>query len=254
MQTPVPDGNVAHATCGARRNAGARSGTQTRGTPCRAPRQPTIIRAVPVQPTGTVTLLFSDIEGSTRLLERLGPASYADALATHREILRSAFLAHDGYEVDTAGDSFFVAFARAADAVAAAGDAQLGLASATWPDGMAMRVRMGVHTGEPVAVASGYVGIDVHRAARIMAAAHGGQVVVSGTTHALLDGSTATQLRDLGPHRLKDLLAPSRSTSSSSTVSRPSFRHSVPCTGRISPSRHGRCWAGNGSSPSSGGS
>ena len=102
-------------------------------------------------------------------------------------ILRSAFLAHDGYEVDTAGDSFFVAFARAADAVAAAGDAQRGLASATWPDGMAVRVRMGVHTGEPVAVASGYVGIDVHRAARIMAAAHGGQVVVSGTTQALLD-------------------------------------------------------------------
>ena len=161
-----------------------------------------------MQPTGTVTLLFSDIEGSTRLLERLGPASYADALATHREILRSAFVAHDGYEVDTAGDSFFVAFARAADAVAAAGEAQLGLASATWPEGMAVRVRIGVHTGEPVAVASGYVGIDVHRAARIMAAAHGGQVVVSGTTHALLDGSTASQLRDLGPHRLKDLLAP----------------------------------------------
>jgi predicted ATPase/class 3 adenylate cyclase len=177
-------------------------------TACRASSRPTIIRAVPVQPTGTVTLLFSDIQGSTHLLERLGPARYADALATHRDILRSAFLVHDGYEVDTAGDSFFVAFARAADAVAAAGDAQRGLDSATWPDDMAVRVRMGVHTGEPVAVASGYVGIDVHRAARIMAAAHGGQVVVSGTTQALLDGSTATQLRELGPHRLKDLLAP----------------------------------------------
>ena len=169
-----------------------------------------IIRTVAPQPTGTVTLLFSDIEGSTRLLEQLGPARFADALDLHRLLLRQAFAGHEGHEVDTEGDAFFVAFARASDALAAAGDGQLALAHASWPDGVRVRVRMGIHTGEPLSVATGYVGMDVHRAARIMAAAHGGQVVVSETTRAVLDERAAVGLRDLGPHRLKDLLAPVR--------------------------------------------
>jgi class 3 adenylate cyclase len=119
-------------------------------------------------PMGTVTLLFSDIEGSTRLLQELGDG-YADVLAEHRRVLRDAFFRHRGVEVDTQGDAFFVAFARATDAVAAARDAQTGLA------GGPVRVRVGIHTGEPLAAGEGYVGIDVHRAARIMGAAHGGR-------------------------------------------------------------------------------
>jgi predicted ATPase len=150
-------------------------------------------------PTGTVTFLFTDIEGSTRRLHELGDA-YADALAEHRRVLREAFERHGGIEVDTQGDAFFVAFARATDALAAAADAQEALA------GGPIRVRMGLHTGEPLVTEEGYVGIDIHRAARIAAAGHGGQVLVSGTTHDLVgDG-----LRDLGEHRLKDLSAPER--------------------------------------------
>jgi predicted ATPase len=149
-------------------------------------------------PTGTVTFLFTDIEGSTRLLHELGDA-YADALAEHRRLLREAFAAHGGVEVDTQGDAFFVAFARASDALAAAAAAQRAL------DGP-IRVRMGLHTGEPLATEEGYVGIDVHRAARIASAGHGGQVLVSRTTHDLAGNG----LRDLGEHRLKDLSAPER--------------------------------------------
>src|SRR5213079_3007721 len=151
-------------------------------------------------PSGTVTFLFTDIEGSTRLLHELGDA-YADALAEHRRVLRAAFARHGGVEVDTQGDAFFVAFARASNALAAAQEAQAGL------DGGAVRVRMGVHTGEPLVTEEGYVGIDVHRAARIAAAGHGGQVLVSQSTRDLAgeDG-----LRDLGEHRLKDLTAPER--------------------------------------------
>ena len=152
-------------------------------------------------PTGTVTLLFTDIEGSTRLLHELGDA-YADVLAEHRRVVRDAFSRHGGVEVDTQGDAFFVAFVRAADAVAAAAQAQEALA--TGP----VRVRMGVHTGEPIVTGEGYVGADVHRAARIMSAGHGGQVLVSETTRQLLDASV--ELRDLGDHRLKDLGAPQR--------------------------------------------
>jgi class 3 adenylate cyclase len=124
-------------------------------------------------PTGTVTFLFTDIEGSTRLLLDLGDA-YADALAEHRRALRDAFERHGGVEVDTQGDAFFVAFARATDALAAANDAQRALG-----DGP-IRVRMGVHTGEPLVTQEGYVGLDVHRAARIAAVGHGGQVPSSG--------------------------------------------------------------------------
>lgn len=159
------------------------------------------------QPTGTVTMLFTDIEGSTRLLEWLGSDRYAEALDLHRRLLRETFERHGGYEVDCEGDAFFVTFARAVEAVAAACEGQRALAAAGWPEGGEIRVRMGLHTGEPVAAPPKYVGIDVHRAARIMAAAHGGQVLVSETTAALLDG---VPLHDVGAHRLKDLLAPIR--------------------------------------------
>ncbi len=160
------------------------------------------------QPTGTVTLLFTDVEGSTQLLTRLGAERYAEMLELHRRLLRGAFAAHGGYEVDEEGDALFVAFAAAADAVAAAADGQQALAAADWPEGCgALRVRMGVHTGEPLVVPPKYVGMDVHRTARIMSATHGGQVLISDTTAALVHG---VLLRDLGQHRLKDLLAPVR--------------------------------------------
>ena len=131
-------------------------------------------------PSGTVTFLFTDVEGSTRLLQEHGPA-YADLLAEHRKAIREAYARHDGVEVDTQGDAFFVAFPGAADAAAAAVDAQRAL------EGGPIRVRMGVHTGEPLVTDEGYVGIDVHRAARIAASAHGGQIVVSETTRRLLE-------------------------------------------------------------------
>ncbi len=152
-------------------------------------------------PSGTVTLLFTDIEGSTALLHSLGDA-YADVLAEHRGILRAAFAKHGGVEVDTQGDAFFYAFTRAGEAVEAASEGQVGLAESP------VRVRIGVHTGEPLVAAEGYVGIDVHRAARITAAAHGGQVVISQTTRDLVESDSG--LRDLGVHRLKDLTAPER--------------------------------------------
>jgi predicted ATPase/class 3 adenylate cyclase len=160
---------------------------------------------VAAQPTGTVTLLFTDIEGSTRLLERLGTARYGDALELHRDLLRNAFEQHGGYEVDCEGDAFFVAFASAQEAVAAAADVQRALAAATWPAEGAIRVRMGLHTGEPLAAPPNYVGMDVHKAARIMAAGHGGQVLLSEATVRLLDGVDTVSL---GEHRLKDLLDP----------------------------------------------
>jgi hypothetical protein len=153
----------------------------------------------PELPTGTVTFLFTDIEGSTRLLRTLGD-EYADVLAEHRRALREAWRQHDGIEVDTQGDAFFVAFARASDAVAAAADAQGALS-----DGP-VRVRMGLHTGEPLRADEGYVGFDVHRAARIAAAGHGGQVLLSQATADL----AGFDVRDLGLHRLKDLSAPER--------------------------------------------
>jgi predicted ATPase len=150
-------------------------------------------------PAGTVTFVFTDIEGSTRLLERLGDR-YPEALAEHRRVVRSAFAAHRGVEVDTQGDAFLYAFARASDAVAASGEAQSALAPGP------VRVRIGVHTGEPQLTDEGYVGLDLHRGARIAAAAHGGQVVVSQSTRDLVDAN----LRDLGLHRLEDLSAPMR--------------------------------------------
>jgi predicted ATPase len=152
-------------------------------------------------PRGTVTLLFTDIDGSTGLLQALGD-EYADVLAEHRRALREAFARNNGVEVDTQGDAFFYAFARATDAAGAAGDGQRALA------GGPVRVRMGVHTGEPSVTDEGYVGADVHRAARIMSAGHGGQVLLSETTRRLLDSQL--ELRDLGEHRLKDFDVPER--------------------------------------------
>jgi predicted ATPase len=150
-------------------------------------------------PAGTVTFLFTDVEGSTRLLQELGDG-YAEVLAEHRRALREAFARHGGIEVDTQGDAFFVAFARASDALAAARDAQAALRGP-------VRVRMGLHTGEPLVTDEGYGGIDVHRAARLAAVGHGGQVLVSQSTRDLVVGDG---LRDLGEHRLKDLTAPER--------------------------------------------
>jgi predicted ATPase/class 3 adenylate cyclase len=156
-------------------------------------------------PSGTVTLLFSDIEGSTKLLHRAGD-SYADLLSAHRRLMRQAFARHRGVEVDTEGDAFFVAFAAADDAVAAAASAQAALAAHDWPGGNDVRVRIGLHTGTPRIVDGGYVGLDVHHAARVMAAGHGGQVLLSNAVRMAL--SRVRPLVDLGEHRLKDLLQP----------------------------------------------
>jgi class 3 adenylate cyclase/DNA-binding SARP family transcriptional activator len=162
-------------------------------------------------PGGTVTFLFTDIEGSTRLLKQLRER-YADVLAEHQRILRDAFAEHGGHEIDTQGDSFFVAFRRAKDAVAAAVDCQRRLREHEWPGGAELRVRMGIHTGEPTAAGERYVGLGVHRAARISAAGHGGQVLVSQTTRELLrdDPLPDIELRGLGEHQLKDLDEPER--------------------------------------------
>ena len=151
-------------------------------------------------PTGTVTFLFTDVEGSTRLLEELGTEAYGALLAEHHRVCREAWAVHRGVEVDTQGDAFFVVFARASDALAAAGAAHEGLAS------LGVAVRMGVHTGEVTLTETGYVGMEVHRAARIAAAGHGGQVLVSASTATLVE----TPLRDLGEHRFKDLAAAER--------------------------------------------
>ncbi len=164
---------------------------------------------MPELPTGTVTFLFTDIEGSTQLLQQLGPR-YAEVLADHRAILRAAFARCEGTEVDTQGDAFFVVFVRAADALSCAADIQRELAEHSWPDGSQIRVRMGLHTGEPIAQGGGYVGLDVHRAARICSAGHGGQILLSQATLDLAEASlpTGTSTRDLGEHFLKDLQRP----------------------------------------------
>ena len=162
-------------------------------------------------PTHTVTFLMTDIEGSTRLLQHLGEG-YAAVLGDHSRLLRESFAAFNGHVVDTQGDAFCVAFARASDAVNAAIAAQLALAQHSWPDGGTVRVRMGAHTGEPTLVGDRYVGIDLHRAARICAAGHGGQVLLSEATYTLVESSlpAGVTTRDLGQHWLKDLRRPRR--------------------------------------------
>ena len=151
-------------------------------------------------PTGTVTFLFTDVEGSTKLLHELGAEAYAQALAAHRQVIRKACAHHDGVEVDTQGDACFVAFATAPAALAAAAELTEALMSGP------VRLRLGLHTGTPLLSGEGYVGIDVHRGARIAASGHGGQVLVSQETASLVDAD----LRDLGEHRFKDLLAAER--------------------------------------------
>jgi predicted ATPase/class 3 adenylate cyclase len=162
-------------------------------------------------PRGTVTLLFTDIEGSTRLLQELGEAAYVLALEDHRRLLRHAFSAHGGVEVEMQGDSFHFVFADPSEALVAAAKAQVALAEHAW-ERKPIRVRIGIHTGKPVVTGDLYAGLDVHRAARVMSAGHGGQVLVSETTEALVEAALPDRLllRDLGLHRLKDLSAPQR--------------------------------------------
>ena len=183
-------------------------------------------------PRGTVTFLFTDIEGSTRLLHELGDR-YADVLAEHRRVLRESFDRHGGVEVDTQGDAFFVAFPDAAEAVAAAAEAQAAL------EGGLVLVRMGLHTGSPTLCDEGYVGADVHLGARVAAAGHGGQVLLSGATRALVDADVT----DLGEHRLKDFdqaaaifqlgsaSFPPLKTISNTNLPRPSELLRRPCSG-----------------------
>ena len=166
---------------------------------------------MPDLPTGTVTFLFTDIEESTQLLQELGADRYRDALESHRRLLRDVVARHGGYEVDTQGDAFFVAFKRAQDAVRAAVEAQRTFAGHAWPDGRELRVRMGIHTCEATATSEGYVGVGVHRGARICAAGHGSQVLLSHTTCGLIEEEdTGFGVLDLGEHRLKDLSEPHR--------------------------------------------
>jgi predicted ATPase/class 3 adenylate cyclase len=161
-----------------------------------------------VLPTGTVTFLFTDIEGSTKLVQALGDG-YSSVLAQHCSILRSAIAENGGTEVGTEGDSFFAVFPSAPSALAATVAAQRALARGPWPAGTSVRVRMGLHTGQGTLGGDNYIGLDVHRAARIAAAGHGGQVVLSETVRAALATLPAqTSLRDLGAHRLKDLATP----------------------------------------------
>jgi class 3 adenylate cyclase len=179
-------------------------------------------------PTGTVTFLFTDIEGSTALLQRLGDRRYAEVLEEHQRLLRDAFAKGNGQEVDTQGDAFLVAFPRARDAVGAAVTAQRALTKHSWPDGASLQVRMGLHTGEPISNTDRYVGLDVHRAARIGAAGHGGQILLSDAVSGLAarDLPPGVSLRDLGTHRLKDLREPEHAcrwcTQTSPLTSRPS--------------------------------
>jgi predicted ATPase/class 3 adenylate cyclase len=157
-------------------------------------------------PTGTVTMMFSDIEGSTTLLYRLGD-QYAQALFNQRDLIRAAIAANDGLEMGTEGDSFFVVFESAINAVRCCVGAQRSLSAHPWPEGVPVRVRMGLHSGEPTRYEDQYVGLDVHRAARIAASAHGGQVVLSEATSQLVELQLPedASVRDLGFHRLKDL-------------------------------------------------
>ncbi len=185
------------------------------GRPAPAPSAASLPSAVPGEatlsaralPSGTVTFLFTDLEGSTHLLQQLGVARYAEALETVRRLLRAACAQHHGLEVDATGDRSFFAFAQAPEAVAAAAQAQRALAAHTWPEGACVLMRMGLHTGAAQVVGDHYIGLDVHRAARIAAAGHGGQALLSWTTCALVESKIpeGIALRDLGEHRLKDL-------------------------------------------------
>lgn len=161
-------------------------------------------------PTGTVTFVFTDLEGSTALLKRLGDGEYSRLLAIHRRLVRDIFAGHDGHEIDTQGDAFFYSFRRARQAVAAAVDLQRAHRKASWPGEVEVLVRIGLHTGEPAVGDEGYTGLDVVRAARIAAVGRGGQVLISDTTRAIAADSLpeGASLRALGERQLKDIDRP----------------------------------------------
>jgi class 3 adenylate cyclase len=165
---------------------------------------------MPTLPSGTVTFAFSDIEGSTSLLKRLGDADYATLLATHRRLMREIFDAFNGQEIDTQGDAFFYSFVRAREAVAAAVDVQRAHREAKWPQGVEVRVRIGLHTGEPAVGDEGYTGLDVVRASRMAATGQGGQVLLSDTTRAIVADALpdGVSIRSLGQRTLRDIDRP----------------------------------------------
>jgi class 3 adenylate cyclase len=165
---------------------------------------------MPNLPSGTVTFLFSDIEGSTALLKRLGDELYAELLRTHRRIVRETFAEYHGQEIDTQGDAFFYSFHRAREAVAAAVAVQRAHNEQAWPQGVSVRMRLGLHTGEPAVGDDGYTGLDVVRASRIAAVGRGGQVLLSDTTRAIVAGDLpdGVAIRSLGDQRLKDIDQP----------------------------------------------
>lgn len=165
---------------------------------------------MPDLPTGTVTFVFSDLEGSTRLLKQLGDVGYAEMLGRHRQIVRDVFAAHGGSEIDTQGDAFFYGFSRARAAVAAAVEVQRRHEREEWPNGERVRARMGLHTGEPVVGEEGYTGLDVVRAARIAADGDGGQILLSESTRAIVgnDLPEGVGVRELGERTLKDIDRP----------------------------------------------
>ena len=165
---------------------------------------------MPNLPSGTVTFLFSDIEGSTSLLKQLGDEQYAELLQTHRRIVRETFGLYHGQEIDTQGDAFFYSFHRAREAVAAAVAVQREHNEQSWPQGVTVRMRLGLHTGEPAIGEEGYTGLDVVRASRIAAVGRGGQVLLSDTTRAIVSGDLpeGVTIRSLGDQRLKDIDQP----------------------------------------------
>lgn len=166
---------------------------------------------MPTLPSGTVTFVFSDVEGSTGLLKRLGER-YGELIAEHRRMVRESFSVHGGVEIDVQGDAFFFAFARARDAVGAAVAAQRAHAEHAWPDGENVRVRMGLHTGEPAVGEEGYLGLDVVRGARLCSAGQGGRILLSETTRSLLGSSLpdGVSVHPVGERRLKDIDEPER--------------------------------------------
>ncbi|HYM52069.1 MAG TPA: adenylate/guanylate cyclase domain-containing protein [Candidatus Dormibacteraeota bacterium] len=165
---------------------------------------------MPNLPSGTVTFLFSDIEGSTNLLKQLGDEGYTELLGTHRRLVRETFGLYHGQEIDTQGDAFFYSFHRAREAVAAAVAVQRAHNDQTWPQGVSVRMRLGLHTGEPAVGEEGYTGLDVVRASRIAAVGRGGQVLLSDTTRAIVAGDLpdGVSIRLLGDQRLKDIDQP----------------------------------------------
>ncbi len=166
--------------------------------------------AMPDLPSGTVTFVFSDLEGSTRLLTQLGDEPYTQLLAIHRKLMRETFARHAGSEIDTQGDAFFYSFARARAAVAAAVEVQRLHAQQAWPGGVTVSVRLGLHTGEPVVGEEGYTGLDVVRAARIAADGKGGQILLSEATRAIVGGNLpeGVAIREIGSRTLKDIDRP----------------------------------------------